>query len=128
MTSVNEMNAHSRGKREGYHDGYEEGFEVGWKRCNEKHRRERKVLRRMRIAIYIIIALALGFAWTNDTHAQATVPTSLSVVIKTQVTAEVSCNPTNCPEIGAEEPQVIENTQGESIFSRIWSAILRALT
>lgn len=128
MTHVLEMNGYNRGKREGLEQGKEEGFAIGYSECNAKHKRERKVLRRMRITIYIIIILVLGIAWTNDAHAQATATTSLTVVIKQSVTAEVSCNPTNCPEIGTEEVVMIENTQGESMFSRIWSAILRALT
>lgn len=118
MTSVNEVNAYNRGKREGY--------DIGVANTIERAKKEGLELRWMKL----LIAGAIGFALAVAIEAHAeTAQTSVTVVIPVQVTAEVACNPTNCPEIAEEEPVQIQNVaQEESLLQRIWSAILRALT
>jgi hypothetical protein len=118
MTSVNELNAYNRGKREGYDIGHTAGTTETY--------RQAMSLRWMKIAIAILIGFALGMA--TEAHAQ-TATTSLTVVIPVQVTAEVACNPTNCPELPQEQSAQVQNIEEDkTLLQRIWSAILKALT
>ena len=118
MTSVNESNAYQRGKRDGYDIGYASSMETA--------RKYGTSLRWWKLAIAVLIGFMLGMA--TEAHAQ-TATTSLTVVIPVQVTAEVACNPTNCPETPQEQPAQVQNiTQDKTLLQRIWSAILEALT
>ena len=117
MTSVNELNAYNRGKREGYDIGYNSAMEYA--------RREGTALRWWKLIIAGLIGFMLGAGATANAQ---TATTTLEVVIPVQITAEVPCNPVNCPEIPQEEPAQVENiTQEETVLERLWSAILRVI-
>ena len=119
MTSVNELNAQQRaykeGKRDGYDIGYSTAMETAWKHGTE--------LRWSKLALAFVIGFMVAIA--TEASAQTSIPTTVTVTIS----AEVPCNPTNCPEIPVEKPAVIQNvTQEQTLLQRIWSAIVRALT
>lgn len=114
MTSVNELNAYNRGRQEGY--------KIGAQDTLERARREGTSLRWWKLIIAGLIGFLLAVGM--EAHAQATAQTSVTVVIS----AEVPCNPTNCPEIPEEEPAQVENvTQDKTVLERIWSAILNLI-
>lgn len=86
MTSVNELNGAERARKEGYERGCRQG------RCQalEEAKKHGATVRTMKL----IIAFVLGLSIASVAHAQ-TAQTSLEV--HTTVTAEVACNPENCP-------------------------------
>jgi hypothetical protein len=69
--------------------------------------------------ILLCVGVALAVFVGRDAEA-ATLDTSVQVVIPVSVgvTAEVSCNPTNCPEIPESSPVVIQNVETSSLWER----------
>lgn len=101
MTSVNELNAETRG----YNRGKREGYEIGYQSAMEKAREYGLAVRWMKLVIAIVIGYMIGMAVTA--HGQVTVG------------ASVPCNEYNCPiEEEHEQPDLLE---------RMWSAILGVL-
>ena len=86
MTSSKDHKMYQRGMRDGYDIGHKAGVDETY--------RQAIALRWMKLAIAITIGFILGMA--TEAHAQ-TATTSLEVIIRTNVTAEVVCNPINCP-------------------------------
>ncbi len=71
----------------------------------------------MQYTIAAMLGIAISLLMGNIQEAKAaTAQTSVNVVI----TAEVPCNPENCPEPGADTPLQIESVQPEgSLWSRV---------
>lgn len=122
MTSVNEMHAFKRGEDKGLKAGYDIGHSAGYSEAHEWHKKEKRTMRMYRYAIIFIIAFMLG--GITQARAQETAVTTVTV----EISAEVVCNPTNCPELPQEDTVMIESTQEESLLQRIWSAILRVIS
>ena len=66
--------------------------------------------------VYALMAVVIiAFVFFVDRAEAASAGTTVTVMIS----AEVSCNPTNCPEIPEEETAVISNMETPSLWSRI---------
>jgi len=115
MSSVNEVNAYQRGLAEGRRQG-EAVMRTAGSTAKEAYK-----LGKFTHWAKILIAFVIGFlvAIATDAHAQATAETSVTVVI----TAEVACNPENCPETIAamEEPAQVQSVQPEGTW---WSKVV----
>lgn len=109
MTSVNELNAYNRGKREGYDIGYTAGSTD----MIETAKREGTSLRWWKL----VIAFVVGFLWAIafDAHAQATAQTSVTVVISAEVpcTVENAAYSQTCLDDDSEVTQVQNSAQDE---------------
>jgi len=105
MTSVNEINAYSRG----YDKGYERGYEYSQTQ-NRKTNKTLKTLKLMKLTVALLIGFCVGVAVQANA---ATSTTTLQVIIKQEITAEVVCNPQNCPETWEEETVQVQSVQPE---------------
>lgn len=113
-----------RAEQRALYKGRAEGYDLGYRNAIETAKREGLAIRWWKLIIAGLIGFMLAVAL--EAHAQ-TAQTTLTVLEQTQVTAEVPCNPTNCPasiQTSHSTPKTVEN---ESLLSRLWNAILRAL-
>ena len=69
----------------------------------------------MEVILAIIAVIIVSLVFFVDRAEAASVGTTVTVMIS----AEVSCNPQNCPEIYREDPVVIENVETQSLWSKI---------
>jgi DMSO reductase anchor subunit len=119
MTSVNELNGAERARKEGYNKGYDDGYNTGYYAARSVAKLEYQKTTLMQYIIALILGVAIAYVAGDIKQAcAAEAQTSVQVVI----TAEVACNPENCPEPGTEEPLQVESAQEDST---LWSRMVK---
>lgn len=115
MSSVNEVNAYERGKRE----GYDIGHTAGSTEMLETAKREGTSLRWWKLVIAVVLGFLIG---TEVASAQATAQTSVTVTIS----AEVPCTVENAEHsvtcLQEDEPVEIQSVQPEGNW---WSKMVK---
>lgn len=124
MTSVNELNGAERAKKEGYDKGFDDGYHTGYSAAQSVAKLEYRKTTIMQYIIAFVFGLVIAQVAGDIKQAcAAEAQTSVQVVI----TAEVACNPMNCPEPGTEEALQVESAQEDgTLWSRMvkwWQAL-----